>query len=259
MEVTLIQVPQDPISTIYIAARACYSDKKIAELAKEAKEKSEESKLKLIKAVMSSGHLSTTEHVSFTFAIDGMTRIYTQQLVRHRLAAYSQQSQRYVRMHDIIEEIMENAKLDFGDAPEKLESYRLEVTEAIESYNKMVDELIESGMDSEEACEHARLLLPNATPSNILVTMNLREIMHVCNIRMCTRAQKEIRKVFTTLARMIIELFPFLKDYLVPKCKALGYCDEHKSCGMMPKKEVVLTAYQNWKKQNDLQPDKQMV
>lgn len=256
MEVTLIQAPQNPIDTIYIACRTCYSDKKIAELAKEALTKSEESKLKLIKTVMSSGHLSTTEHVSFTFAIDGMTRIYTQQLVRHRVAAYSQQSQRYVRMHDIIEEIMENAKLDFNDAPEKLESYRLEVTEAFDNYNKMVEELIESGMDAEEACEHARLLLPNATPSNILVTMNLREIMHVCNIRMCIRAQKEIRSVFTILAKLITDLYPFLKDYLVPKCKMLGYCDERKSCGAMPKKEVVLNIYRDWKNQDDLHSDK---
>lgn len=239
MKVILVQKPFNLIDTIYIACRVCYSKKKIKDLIVEAAEKSDKEKIPLIKSVMSSGHLSTVEHVSYTFGIDGMTRIYTQQLVRHRLAAYSQQSQRYVRASEIIDEIRENAKSDYSDAPDQLEIYMDQVKQSIDNYNKMVDSLIEKGMEEEEAFEHARLILPNAVPSNILVTMNLREIIHVCNIRLCKRAQKEIRDVFSIVANMITNDHSFLSDYLVPKCKMIGYCNEHKSCKMIiTKKEL---------------------
>lgn len=233
MKVTLVQKPTDPMNTIYVAARTCYSEMSVEGIIEEAASISHKEKSRLVRNVIKSGHHSVLEHVSFTFSFDGMSRVATHQLVRHRLAAYSQQSQRYVRMDVSLAEMEKNAPPKISSDPDRLKAYLAGIEVSIENYNNMVEEMLLAGSSKEEACENARMLLPNAIPSNILVTMNLRELIHVCNVRLCTRAQEEIRSGFTALARLISTEIPFLTHYLVPKCRQLGYCPEHKSCGMI--------------------------
>jgi thymidylate synthase (FAD) len=97
-------------------------------------------------------------------------------------------------------------------------------------------EFVEAGIPAEDA----RFVLPNATASSMVASLNLRELIHLANLRLCTRAQYEIRMMTKAMCDAIVAEEPWLKDYLVPKCVRLGYCDEDKSCGRMPKKEEFL-------------------
>ena len=109
--------------------------------------------------------------------------------------------------------------------PEQEKLYTLAMKTSLETYNTLVS----MGMKKEDA----RMVLPNACCTNMTVTMNLRELMHLCNERLCTCAQWEIRQVVREMAKQVVEALPFMKDYLVPKCERLGYCNEPKrrSCG----------------------------
>lgn len=227
MEVTLISYTPEPEEIIYIAARVCYSNKKGKELLKEASFKSPKD---LIKRLFKMGHHSVFEHASFTFLIEGISRVTSHQLVRHRIASYSQRSQRYVDESDfsfvVPETIRDNPKLE--------EKFLEFMKEARELYKELVD----SGVPPEDA----RYTLPQAITTTIVVTMNARELLHFFKLRCCNRAQWEIRKLAKNMLKEVKKVAPHIFEYAGPSCLT-GPCPEGEfSCGKMEevKKEFTL-------------------
>ena len=97
---------------------------------------------------------------------------------------------------------------------------------------ELYQEMIQNGIKGEDA----RSILPNATTSSLVCSLNLRELIHLANLRLCTRAQLEIRLAVKKMCMLVEEREPWLKTHLVPKCERLGYCDEDNSCGRMKTK-----------------------
>lgn len=183
--------------------------------------------LRALEASLRSGHESIIEHAVYTFEIKGVSRALTHQLVRHRIASYSQQSQRYVNMDGfeyVIPHSMENHPHFHRDVWE----------EHMESISEMYRELLDGGIPEEDA----RYILPNACTTNIIVTMNARELRHFFALRCCERAQWEIRELANKMLEICKEVSPTIFENAGPRCEQLGYCPEAKGCGRMPKKEV---------------------
>ena len=183
----------------------------------------EEKMLKLIERVISSGHYSTIEHIQVSFAISNVSRACTHQLVRHRHMSFSQKSQRYVKEKGQFDFIIPPTIEKNPELKEKFENFMGEIS-------KMYTEFTEAGIPAEDA----RFVLPNAAASSLVTSLNLRELIHLANIRLCTRAQCEIRIMVKMMCDELVKQEPWLKKYLVPKCERLGFCDEDKSCGRVP-------------------------
>lgn len=220
--VKLISKPDNILKTIYTACRTCYSaDSPINIYDKDV---DEEKMLTLVKRVMGSGHYSTVEHVQVSFAISNISRACSHQLVRHRHMSFSQKSQRYVK---------EKGQFDY------LIPYSIERDENLKAkFELLMNEISQAYLQFTEAgipAEDARAVLPNACATSMVVSTNLRELIHVANLRLCSRAQSEIRLLVKGMCDALIEQEPWLKDYLVPKCDTHGFCDEDKSCGRKPK------------------------
>ena len=178
MNVKLISHTLEPERKVAMAARLCYSPIGAAELA----ERLSDSQVKnLVEKILAMGHYSTLEHVSFTFAIEGVSRVLTHQLVRHRIASYSQQSQRYVKEHDF-EYIVPPSVAARPEARERFEKL-------MEEIRTVYAELTAMGVHQEDA----RYCLANATETKILVTMNARSLFNFFELRCCSRAQWVIR------------------------------------------------------------------
>lgn len=224
LEVKLISIPDNMLDTIYTACRTCYSADGAVDIYSNLTQ-DKDKKLALIKRVISSGHYSTIEHIQLTFAISNISRAATHQLVRHRHMSFSQKSQRYVKEANF-DYIVPNAIKNNPELLEKFEAH-------MDSVSKFYNELIEAGIKKEDA----RSILPNATASSIVCSLNLRELIHIANLRLCTRAQLEIRQAVKSMCELVVEKEPWLKEHLVPKCERIGFCDEDNSCGRMPKKE----------------------
>lgn len=216
MHVKLINKSEHILDTMYVAARTCYSAESPIDI------KVSDKPFKLIKKVLDSGHLSIAEHISFTFAIEGISRACSLQIIRHRHCSFSQQSQRYVNMKNAEFVVPYGLKKEENDKIGALINYTM----------KTYNELIEAGVKQEDA----RAILPNCCTTNMVMTCNLRELMHICNLRMCTRAQKEVRELVTLMANEVIKVVPEMKEYLVPNCERLGFCTEHNGCGRKPSK-----------------------
>lgn len=205
MKVTLVDYPRYADYKAYCSARVCYSDKGYTDIWCETpmtgmdKENPEtDDALKLLRGIVRAGHGSVLEHCCFTFSIEGISRACSHQLVRHRIASYSQQSQRYVKGdkfgYVIPPEIEKNPTLKAG--------YELHMKRIMEDY----EALIESGIKKEDA----RYLLPNATTTNIVVTMNARELLHFIGLRTSPRAQWEIRELAKEMLRQVKEVAPVI-------------------------------------------------
>lgn len=220
--VNLISKPEHVLKTIYVACRTCYSALYPIKIWEDSAD--EEKMLSLVKKVLSSGHHSTVEHCQFTFAISGVSRACTHQLVRHRHMSFSQKSQRYVtekgEFEYVIPKTIENSDLN--------EEYKSMMKTISDFYAKMV----EAGIPAEDA----RAVLPNAATSSLVVSLNLRELMHLAQLRLCTNAQLEIRTLVRRICDAVIKEEPWLKEYLVPKCEIKGYCDEIRGCGRKPQR-----------------------
>ncbi len=219
-KVRLISKPENMLKTIYTACRTCYSADSPLNIYDCESAQDNEKMLKLINRVISSGHYSTIEHIQVSFAISHISRACSHQLVRHRHMSFSQKSQRYVKEKEqfeyIIPETIENnpeLNSKFEDFMGKISDFYLELTQ--------------NGIPAEDA----RAVLPNAASTSMVASLNLREMIHLANLRLCTRAQKEIRILVKRMCDELIKEEPWLKEYLVPKCERLGYCDEDKSCG----------------------------
>lgn len=227
LSVELISIPNDIIKTIYTACKTCYSAKLPYENYLNAPD--EDKMLSLIKRVIGSGHYSTIEHIQLTFAVQNVSRACTHQLVRHRHMSFSQKSQRYVKEKGEFDYIMPKSIENNPELAKKFEDF-------IQNTSNLYQEFIEAGILAEDA----RSILPNAAASSLVASLNLRELIHLANLRLCTRAQAEIRSLVKAMTDEVIKKEPWLKQYLVPKCERLGYCDEDKSCGRMKTKEELM-------------------
>ena len=223
-EVRLISKPENLLRTIYTACRTCYSaDSPLNIFDCDA---DDEKMLKLISRVVSSGHYSTIEHIQVSFAISNVSRACTHQLVRHRHMSFSQKSQRYVK---------EKGQFDYIIPPtiEKNPELKEKFVQFMSKISEQYQEFVDAGIPAEDA----RFVLPNAAASSLVASLNLREMIHLANLRLCTRAQYEIRTMVKMMCDELIKEEPWLKPYLVPKCERFGFCDEDKSCGRKKKFE----------------------
>lgn len=167
--------------------------------------------------VMSYGHMSVVEHASFTFSIEGVSRAMTHQLVRHRIASYTQQSQRYVA-YDTLEKFVSPPSITKNAEAKKI------FDETLERISEAYKKLLAIGIPKEDA----RFILPNAAKTNIIVTMNARELRHFFNLRCCNRAQWEIREIAVEMLKQVKKATPALFENAGPTCADLGYCPEGK-------------------------------
>lgn len=210
MKVTLLAGTPEPEKTVVLAARLCYSDAAIMELEEKIKDLSLE---KFLGRILRMGHLSVLEHASFTFGVDGISRVTSHQLVRHRVASYSQQSQRYVKFSAPEYVLPETIAAD--------EENSRRFTDAVEGLFSLYKDLVDSGVPAEDA----RFLLPNAACTRIILTMNARELIHFFRLRCCERAQWEIREMATSMLVLAREKAPFIFRDSGPAC-VTGPCSE---------------------------------
>ena len=177
----------------------------------------EETAKRIIRRVTGYGHVSVLEHASFTFSVEGVSRAMTHQLVRHRIASYTQQSQRYVT-YDTLEKYVTPSSI-----AENVEAKKI-FDETLEEISTTYRQLLKLGIPKEDA----RFILPNAAKTNIIVTMNARELRHFFNLRCCARAQWEIREVAIEMLKQVKKVAPALFENAGPSCVKLGYCPEGK-------------------------------
>lgn len=217
MDVQLLYHTPEPQRAIAAAARLCYSPVGAADLLEHM---SDEAVRRVLRTVIASGHTSTLEHASYTFAIDGVSRTMTHQLVRHRLASYNQQSQRYVTYDS--EPVFVVPPTVAADS-EKRAIFDEACASAFESYRALLD----AGVPAEDA----RYLLPNAMETKIVVTMNARELLHFFELRCCRRAQWEIREVGLAMLALAEPTAPYIFMDAGASCRR-GPCGEGKmTCG----------------------------
>ena len=181
---------------------------------------SDEAVRKVLKTIITSGHTSALEHASYSFAIDGVSRALTHQLVRHRLASYNQQSQRYVSYTDEPAFIVPP---DVAADPEVASAFLDSCAASFIAYRRLLD----SGVRAEDA----RYLLPNAMETKIVVTMNIRELLHFFELRCCKRAQWEIRELALSMLQLAEPTAPYIFMDAGASCRR-GPCREGKmTCG----------------------------
>ena len=233
MNVKLLEMSQNAISLIYVACRQCYSDKFAGDIFSDANvdlKKQEE----FVKKIVASGHQSPLEHVKFTFAIEGVSRALTHQLVRHRLASYSQQSMRYVK-EESFDYIIPPSIEKNSQAKNEFEKLMVTIQQ---SYTKLLALLGQDNISGEAANQDARFALPQAAETKIVVTMNCRELLHFFGHRCCSRAQWEIRQLADKMLGICRENLPAVFTDAGAKCEAVGYCPEGEKfcCGKYPLK-----------------------
>ena len=228
MKVTLTRVTENPILAIEEAASNCYNSEATGDG-------------KIMNHCIKSGHTSVTEFCDFTFHIEGISRALSHQLVRHRMASYAQRSQRYCS-EDGFKYVTPNTLKPGNPATVLYDNAMNDIANAY----KILQEL---GIPNEDA----RMVLPNACETVIEVKMNLRALMNFMNERLCTCAQWEIRQLALAMKKAIVEKYPELEEYLVPKCEKygprFGACNESKSrtCGRHPRLEEIFECYYNYK------------
>ena len=215
MNVTLIEHTPNPEHTVAFAARLCYSPTSIDKLREKMATSDIES---FLDKIMSLGHHSVLEHASFTFGIEGISRVTTHQMVRHRIASFSQQSQRYVPQGEEFTSIMPDT---IAENPEARKIFVF----MSETFHKAYAQLIEMGIPAEDA----RYILPNATETKIIMTMNARELLHFFSLRCCQRAQWEIREMSVEILRLVKRVAPIIFRQAGPGCVG-GPCPEGKFC-----------------------------
>jgi thymidylate synthase (FAD) len=225
LKVILIKHTPDPEETIAMAAKLCYSPSDIESLRDKIETKDQK---KFVEKLTKMGHMSPIEHSSFTFAIEGISRACSHQLVRHRLASYSQQSQRYVSEEGGFDYVVPMTIK--GDR--ELERYFKDImSKTQKAYNHIVQKLNEKGIKGEAANQDARFVLPNASETKIMVTMNARELLHFFRQRCCNRAQWEIRAMAIAMLKLVREIAPTIFSKAGPSCLK-GACPEGEySCG----------------------------
>jgi thymidylate synthase (FAD) len=212
MQVALLRHTPEPELTVALAARLCYSSVGIADLQERLSVADVEA---FLDKIMSLGHQSVLEHASFTFGIEGISRACSHQLVRHRLASYSQQSQRYVTFKG--GELPLVVPATVAESDRRRQIFDEAMTACIEAYQA----LLEDGVPAEDA----RFVLPNAAETRIVMTMNARELLHFFTLRCCERAQWEIRAMALAMVRLVKPVAPVIFRDAGPGCLD-GPCPE---------------------------------
>ena len=232
MNVKIITYTPNIENVLASAGRLCYSKVGVEELMNKY---SQEDNEKFVKMLADMGHESPLEHVSFTFAVEGISRACSHQLVRHRLASYSQQSQRYVNLDETFSYIIPK---EIEKDEIALDEYSKTMDKIYNSYKELTEQLhykyCMTGMDKREAnkkaIEDARYILPNACETKLVFTMNVRTLLHFFEKRCCTRAQWEIRDMANEMLRQCKEICPILFNNAGPACKRKKCLEGNMSC-----------------------------
>ncbi len=219
MKVEVIDYTREPDRTVAVAARLCYSPRGIDDIGTGMEDREVRWMIRMLRE---RGHLSPFEHASFTVGIEGLSRVSSHQLVRSRIASYSQQSQRYIDQRGF--EFVTPPSID-GD-PDLREQFRRHLADS----RKLYEALCAAGVPGEDA----RFVLPQAVASSIIMSKNARAWLEWFEVRMCTRAQWEIRRLADTVLSELRELAPNLFAIAGPPCRARGLCWEGAhSCGLI--------------------------
>lgn len=221
--VLLVSHTPEPQSLVALGARLCYAGGDVDSLLTLVSEKDQQA---FLSKIMGMGHESVLEHASFTFLAEGVSRVLLAQLTRHRIASFSVQSQRYVSYKDGFGYIVPPAIEALGE--EAAEEYRRQMAQMQDWYVDWQERL---GSAGEKSNEDARFVLPGACETRILFTMNVRELRHFFALRMCSRAQWEIRAMADSMFEQCCRAAPALFADAGPACLR-GKCPEgDKSCG----------------------------
>jgi thymidylate synthase (FAD) len=241
LDVVLIDYARDPLEKLYGAYRTCYTTKTPREVwmdvsssntVEEKVTKQKEIKT-FVQERLKTGHVSPLEQVVFWFGISGVSRALSHQFVRHRIGiSFEQQSQRYVKYKS-------DGQFEFVTPPSikgnpVATADFMTVMETVQHYYK---KLCDQGIPNEDA----RFVLPNAMPTNFQVMVNLAEMLHICDLRLCHRAQWEIRKMVSLMRAEVKKVIPEIAAVMQPKCgeRRMGYCDEdHKAYEACPLSKV---------------------
>ena len=203
MLVQLLTHTPNPEQVVAAAARLCYSDSSIETLLGQAAEQA----AKLLHKILELGHYSVLEHASFTYGIEGISRACSHQLVRHRVASFSQQSQRYVSHDQPFEAIVPNSISEQPVLSERFATH-------MQTTHALYRDLMAAGVPAEDA----RFVLPNAAATKLVMTMNVRELHHFFALRCCRRAQWEIRDMAKEMLRLARQASPLLFAEAGPAC-----------------------------------------
>ncbi|AET65945.1 thymidylate synthase, flavin-dependent [Desulfosporosinus orientis DSM 765] len=218
MRVELIQYTPEPEKVVAAAARLCYSADSVSELCERL---DDEKVAGFVRRLREMGHLSTFEHVSFQFSIDGVSRALSHQLVRHRIASYSQRSQRYVEEKGFDFVIPPSVK---GN-PAALKQFEQVMTRLQENYRELLNCV---------PAEDARYVLPNACTTSVMATFNARSLLNFFEHRTCQRAQWEIRFLANRMLELVRNVAPNLFSEAGPTCITQGVCRQGTySCGRL--------------------------
>ncbi len=220
IEVKLLDHTSDPIRSLYMAYRVAYSALTPGQIEQRIGDDriTREQMLDFIEKRLETGHASPLEQVWFEFGISGVTRAFSHQFVRHHMGiSFEQQSQRYVTFKGgefpyTVPESVKKAGLDG------------ELNSEFDRLAGLYDKMVQAGVPAEDA----RFVLPTATNTNFKITVNFLELLHIADLRLCTRAQWEFRKVVALMRAEVMRKLPMLGRYMQPKCgeHRLGYCDE---------------------------------
>jgi thymidylate synthase (FAD) len=223
LNVKLLHYPPEAQKLTAMAAKLCYSPAHIDDIGEDL---TPEKSAAFLQKIVDLGHLSTVEHASFTFGIEGVSRTLLAQLTRHRIASFSVQSQRYVSysgegfgyiVPPAIRELGEDAVREFGAQMDEMQRW-------YDGWRQRLGE-------GERSNEDARFVLPGACETRLMLTMNARELMHFFALRCCNRAQWEIRGLAWRMLSLACEAVPALFGNSGPAC-VRGACSEGKmTCG----------------------------
>lgn len=222
LKVALIRHTLSPEETVALGARLCYSRATIDDLTQRVSAKDQSD---FVQKIMGMGHESVLEHATFTFGVEGVSRVLLAQLTRHRLASFSVQSQRYVSYENGFGYIMPPKIAELGE--EAQAEYHRQMQQMHQWYCQWQEKL----GTGEGSNEDARFVLPGACETRLMMTMNVRELRHFFSLRMCNRAQWEIRAMAKEMHRLCMEVAPALFADAGPGCLR-GACPEGaKTCG----------------------------
>lgn len=222
LSVELIRNTPAPEQLAALGAKLCYSGAHLDQLRQRIEESEQDI---FLSGVIETGHLSVLEHITFTFALEGVSRILLAQITRHRIASFSVQSQRYVSQSKVFDYVIPPSIVDLGE--EAVQAYVAQMQTMHAWYMDWQKRLGEKG---EASNEDARFVLPGACATRMIVTMNARELLHFFSLRCCRRAQWEIRAVAEEMLRCVYQVAPAVFETAGPQC-IVGSCPEGKrSC-----------------------------
>lgn len=223
MDVRLVAHTPDPDMVCELAARTCTS-REMPETPLE---------IRALRSALASGHTSVAENAVFTFAVTGVSRVLLAQLSRHRHISLAVQSQRYVGMEGFgyaVPGSVRDSDAEVYDITSG-RAGKATVPEMYDRWMEMADEVYTTLVENGVPPEDARYVLPSACTTDLTLTVNAREALHIMGLRLCTRAQDEFRELAERMLELVRPVAPVLFENAGPQCRALGHCPEKRSCG----------------------------